>query len=285
MLESLDRTNIGNLNLDEPPLAWLPFDAEKEITEDEWQTGLAIIEHEKPRVTFRVIEMCDIACIMKTIFPYRTDEFRFDNEVYSQVKSDFDHDKNSMVTGGVAKEFYARRGPIQIRTVFPDQKEDLFNEGDKNNMTEILKGLDPEDKDNWFYIPKIALNLITFFPETATELNLEDYYERYSTILKNKLSKYYPELYDLENMVDFKLLFPEKQGELYLGLDDWRSLKGELADYRRTPKLMHRILEMLAFMKMMAAEEVKIVDQEIELIMPTPNLNISIPALPEMRKF
>ncbi|MDO8618681.1 MAG: hypothetical protein Q7R49_01910 [Candidatus Daviesbacteria bacterium] len=270
MLETLDQTNIGNLNLTEPKTLDYFFDTEKEITEKDWDLMQEYISSETHlteswlAVTFIARLLATDQRIIKGINGKRWEEVER-HLVLSTPR--LVADRNFLFSLAQAKVVFSQLDlQDHISNIYNNNPESLM---DLSDMTSDITG---------YLTYSSAMAILSGQP---VKLNDE---------IREKAERDCKE-YDIYSQAYYLSLARLSDPSFKPNLDqeDWLRMKGAFRTGMQTAenRLASLAGTLAASMKILAAEEVKLTPRGIELIMPDPKPDFRnfIPSLPEMRKF
>ena len=272
-----ERINIKDLTLEEPEKkkSELPFDPERDITEEDWkrvrESLLSIRQEEHPEFTYP-----ELVKSVKILFPERVSEFNFDDDflwrrtkLWSQR-----HGLPSLLD-------YV----FEIKLAFPERISEL----NLDKLQEINKHIEVyRQRNDWAMFASAAMKMKILFPERIAELHLD---ETAWVGMKEELEQLRtPDLwgYFAKRAMAMKILYPEKSSELNLDSHAWEGMKQDLEKCRaQEHKTWWHISEQAIAMKILVAEEIKITDKGLEIIMPKekPVFKEEVPSMPQRRKF
>ncbi|MDO8618684.1 MAG: hypothetical protein Q7R49_01925 [Candidatus Daviesbacteria bacterium] len=274
MLESLNGTNIGNLNLEEPRTESKTFDAEKDVTAKDW---MGILEELKSREHMAIIFLM-YAKDARILFPERDLELR-------ENKLDWVEDYLKLSGPVIAPDAVVYNTLAPAKIVFND--EDIHKK--IKDLTEplfddmVLK-LQEETPIGGGIIRvgtylESALNLAILFPEKfVPDAGFLERLKQFKLKDAVSLHSY------LDQLATAKLLYPGYQPKLTDS--EWVSARRLLDSYRSGDGYL-QFAALASNLKILTATEARITEKGVELIMPTPKPDFTkpTPLLPEMRKF
>ncbi|MDO8618685.1 MAG: hypothetical protein Q7R49_01930 [Candidatus Daviesbacteria bacterium] len=310
MLETLQQTNIGHLNLVEPQRgSGLPFDVERDITKSDWEgifgyvSKLAMSGVYSDRTNFNEFSFVKLLSPKKFQDEYDKQSFDFDRKLQPYLPAQahltgedinlllnqetLAHESISSSTLRYCQEL------LTTKVLFPEN-HNLFR-----NSRRILDRVISIYGGNQFVppqeVPSVLVALKIIYPGEFSE---EPYGS--SGVLEGMEAriKYFKgvKIYHrfMRELANFKMLVSPLRFRSagYLDEDAWEIMKNQFIQTRitATKYIDQRWMEFSEeafYMKVLAVDEVRISDQGLEFINPEPKatLTLSTPALPEVRKF
>lgn len=278
MLESVtnpNRINIKDLVLEEPgeKFVVLPFDAEKEITQLEWDQAINSLQDYRDRNQW--MYYARLAAPMKLVFPSRVSELNLDDEVVTGINERLDEfkvkDKRKAGMFGLSIWFFK-----SVAILFPN--------GDWRRDEDWIKESWPKNRNN-----DISLHeaLVVTFPEERPKIDLsllQGDLDRLKQYLRSSDYEYRTSY--IRDAAKFRVLF-QKQNLFNLDLGRWAVAKEDWKDIQRSTISSRDIefMETAAALKILAAQEVKVSKEGMEIIMYDPSFQPPNPSLPEIRRF
>ncbi|MDO8618665.1 MAG: hypothetical protein Q7R49_01830 [Candidatus Daviesbacteria bacterium] len=300
MLETVTdptKTNIHYLNLEEPQgKLELPFDPNRDLTEADWVDMINRLDGHQ-----HIPEYLDTAAHMRLLFPEK--ELALDKNLWDRTERQIEDG---------TQVFWANRDRTTIDyfaiiqaianglQLFPEKTSqfkyfytDLKNAA-RNVGFDIFEYLDdvymgtvsPTKREIFSNIALISQEDLNSYPKLVKYkqdllTELQDSFEGRGMI-SNRL---------LPVVADFRLTFPDE--ELSIPKQIWEEWKKhfeqrkKLAQGSTSAQDWAELVSISRNLKIIVAQEIRITDHGIELIMPEPKTALSeaIPALPEVRKF
>ncbi|MDO8618643.1 MAG: hypothetical protein Q7R49_01720 [Candidatus Daviesbacteria bacterium] len=304
MLETLAATNIRNLNIEEPQAVKnLPFDPTEEIDSDLWGGVLSFLDFTKGETTNQTLNGGFIDAFYQSlwglsilspdqllklnytredllpIFKQGTERARLNTRLHSEAYTDF-----------ASYVMYAR----QLRDIYPELdsfKDQMLSIGYRWELTVALNSAQTtrHDKD-----PERILQLGGPMKAAFSKIKVEDdSWELVKDYLQPQLTAFAnaepqnPSKF-MTRLAYAKIMFPEEFSQLNLGKDFWSNARPKLQLVRDFGFTFEDWISFAASLRILAADEVQITENGLNLIMPVPSkpsFTSVIPALPEMRKF
>ena len=276
-----ERINIKDLTTEEPSKKeGLPFDPEKEITEKDWNVirrnlGLMFRGRKESHTSFDWPLFFSHIAAAKLLFPEKVNELGIDEHALEEMKQDLEGHP------GTIASFLVMDANIKI--FFPGGKgietEDFFSDAKKTLQRY-------RSQENWPYFAYYAMYTAILFPNKISELNIDE--TAWQGMIDSLGHFRNMEWVDLFARLasEMRLLCPERTSELGLDAAMWQKIK-ELFDLYRSEDKWIGILDLAKSSKLLAAEEIKITDQGLEIIMQRekPEFKEETPPIPQTRKF
>ena len=273
-----ERINIKDITLEEPEKKkGLPFDVEKEITEEDW--GQVKEAYEQDKIYNAWVDGSSLAMATKVLFPERMAELTGYNDFKERLEDEL------VWLRGLPDWHEFLWAAMKIKILFPTTELG----GVLGNIT--WQDLKDEIKEAWssndplFY--SLAMKIKIVFPERfSSELDMN---ETTWMVAEKWLEYYYMEhdwiKYVTQGMI-MKVLFPEKASTLSPDKTAWQGMKEQLTGYRARKEWPQFFLHAMR-MKTLVAEEVKITDKGLEIIMQKEEAEFKeeTPPMPQRRKF
>lgn len=286
MLETLNQTNIGSLNLEEPKTKTeLPFG----MTEQDWDNMTEFCnDGSRPNLLipdFQVI----LATSMKILFPDRRQpnldksprvwEFleKHIKDIRSELKKPERFNPNSTTMGDFCAYMLAAKTLFPNRLNFWDREHNWlalqpFLEGYGYYFGEEGRSLEP------------AFKLKMVYPEKQFPVMSEKYLE----FVIEKTNRLRNKIVFAREVSFIKVLFPKIAGGFEIDESYWQEFRTHLEGLRQGNFGITYVdfIENIMAMKILAAEKVTVTERGLEFIMPgEETFNSKVPALPEVRKF
>ena len=163
----------------------------------------------------------------------------------------------------------------------PELKFDPETEISKTDWQEMKGQLKSDRRNkNWQNFAYQAMSLKILFPDRVSELDLDD-----SALqgMKDALESDRQAIDWWDQAMRLKILFPDKTAEL--GLDSaWQGMKDQLVSYRQRNN-WYGFADQAMSLNILAADEVKVTDQGLELIMRKEDFKQTKKPRPERKDF
>ncbi|MDO8618744.1 MAG: hypothetical protein Q7R49_02235 [Candidatus Daviesbacteria bacterium] len=298
MLETLERTNIGNLNLEEPKDASkFSFDPAGMISDKDWDEMVGYAGQSSQSYHFREEHLANMAIL----FPDRIHDVlaRPAFELfYLYLKREANLQRQKVTTatkliGNIhspLKNIFQGHNPIRFaetilaaRMLYPDRLGEFGIEG----YWPTFKSLVGTSVDYFYRGENVNLHAITkmAYPAKGIKLHLN---EEKHLINQMNAAKENQEWLDFTNFASkFRILYPARFKEIGLNKEVWKGMKSVL-EYsgQRNPPQRETFTRMAAEMKILAAHEIHFTEHGLDLMLFQPDEFISpVPAIPEVRKF
>ncbi|MDO8618650.1 MAG: hypothetical protein Q7R49_01755 [Candidatus Daviesbacteria bacterium] len=289
MLESLDQVNIGSINLEEPKkLVGREFDVVGVLTRQDWnKIKNAIPKLKKQHQT----ENENYGDFMKAVFslnvlsPGEAHRFKVDDDLLGNGENLENWTYLKLSFPEVFKNLTQKKGQT-----LEEAKQNLYRHirslGNFANSRPWYVG-----DDNKVNVPRSLLEAKVLFPAAVSQPIIDFFVPNMIATLKPVSVSSRPNQY-LENWLRnasiLRMLSPVNIDEKFVSVTDWNILKSQILNLRGNNFFgdLTRFTNMAASMRILSAEEVKITDQGLELIMPRPQEFVqNIPSIPEVRKF
>jgi len=271
-LESLDRIDITRLSLDLPESAAGEFDVNAEVTSENWSHWTKDLKSMNSLI--QASDMVQLAAGLKVV---ATD--KFSESLLPERAEELIRDRTQALKG--AENWYEYlRVWAHLTMVFPDQATRNYLTGPLLKIADIervVRGC-RSLKDWSSYTVALRDWRIVFganLSEVEEDWDLIKAYCKAKVDLGFMLSKY---------TAAVRLIFPERFAELELGEAEWQTMKDVYMDIEHPREQV----EMLSYLKILAADQVEVTDQGIELS-NKPKFGLeaeqSYSPLPEIRNF
>lgn len=294
MLEILERrVNIKSLVLERPiSRAGLPFDPERDLPESQRQRILAglkeVHDGDLPGPLDWLAFMSD-AFYAKMLFPPGFDaQLGLDNFAWYGIAEQFEREKGYLETYRDVSPLVFINIAASLKILFPQRFGELNDDNLNRIWTEAKKELETENEggsDASFNQVHDFLDLILLFPDRKSDINLDESLylsakrETEDTLQQGKWHDF------VSLALSLRLVFPERFTEIKIKTNDWQMMKEALKNSVEEKGWNSRNIALAAGMKILAAEEVKITDQGLEITMPKPAFQRFAQPLPQIRKF
>ena len=229
------------------------FDVETEIGEEGWEKIKAFYDSKRDKGRLSIL-----AERLKIIFPDKIDRLDLDG-IWEKLKALYGDNESLVINISSA---------TTIKILFPERVSELDLESKWLAFKEDFKGSSINKVGLGIYI-KQASELKILFPNHIDELDLESKWEDIKEGYE-KLKQEKRWLLVSNQLARFKMLFPEKMEEL-----NWQENLGQMInnfrfDFGDNEGLKNANLAILMArnLKIIAAKEIKITDQGMELVMP-----------------
>ncbi|MDO8618670.1 MAG: hypothetical protein Q7R49_01855 [Candidatus Daviesbacteria bacterium] len=293
------KTNIHYLNLEEPKLLSKEIsDPSKEITDQDWQQIKEGLEF-PTEISSGISRYIRGVVELKVLFPDR--DLDLDTQTWVRAKQMMDLGvlTFSSVRNVFASDF--NEAVISIANVmqlFPEKSEEirsyyqkLKEEAKKRNFDiarELKLFYHPETEDELDYLSSVAL----IAPEdlSSYQQQLQTSKPGFSRVIVGQV-EFLESLDIAREIIGFRTIYPKENINLTKQL--WQVLENRLKDEQKLareakePTNWANFARIACMLKLLLAEEVKVTNHNVELIMPEPKPSFKeeIPALPEVRKF
>ncbi|MDO8618673.1 MAG: hypothetical protein Q7R49_01870 [Candidatus Daviesbacteria bacterium] len=284
MLDTLDQgINIRDLNIEEPGAPWPPFDADRDVTDTDWNKVFAELGDNLGKKGLKDWIIMDSA-YLKLLSPKRYHTIVTPEQAEESLSSDLVRND----------EFYRNRSTVKL--LYPQTKgsilyPDVLLAGEAKNKSDpgiISRLLDitrknNDNKDNWENFLRLAFSGRILFPNDDLGITREDWEQTrdsiYNRILNNN------DLLIPGYLFEAKIVFPKESRELdeKISLDKLKQRAYASLANGWTSTFVGCVLDL----KALFSEEIIVTNEGIEFI-PKPNpaeLTYETPALPEVRKF
>ena len=276
-----ERINIKDLTLEEPEKKrGLLFEG---ITGEDWKNIIKTIEHPKG-IGFRSwSDIAENVAAMKILFPEGIRDLEMgEDALWSALKQELEDLRRRK------KWKYFFQVATNTKIIFPERTPEL------NLDDELWKKLEGHlrgrimsqgsGKTMWTDIARFAMEARFLFPEKFSQLELGD--DVWRGVLKNLEKHLRKELWTsyCQRAAQLRVVFPGRFHELKVK-DNWQNARDMLAKLR-TNESWNGFLQLASAMKLLAAEDIKITNRSVEIIMKeTPDFKEEIPPIPQTRKF
>lgn len=279
MLESLQQTNIGRLNLEEPRKDIVSFDPSVEITDTDWNW----IESDLRRIAPKpdLTEFLWIGSAMRVLNPERASKFKEFDEVWHRVM-----DYELFADRGYIKKDSYQFTTGHIKMLYPDEfaaaswtnslaipaRIYIRNNGGQTNL--LMPGLGGGLRDR-----KVAGLLKIAFPDEI------DIRERQVLEILERFKEFNTGSRLILAEAGYVRLLGPKDYKMNLKNNVWQDMRNILDQVRGVDAAS--FLEDALTMSILAATEVDI-SNGLKLTIPKqkdPSFSEPVPALPEVRKF
>ncbi|MDO8618689.1 MAG: hypothetical protein Q7R49_01950 [Candidatus Daviesbacteria bacterium] len=293
ILESLTsgEINIGNLNIDEPQRGQeMFFDPEKVITNEDWEFIKVALYN-----TVEVRNYLQRAAHLKILFPEREKDLKLEEEniwerTGNQIVSTIGSFKET--SGNISKIslYHDAVGLMAADCIlFPEKARQIKNLYSEIERLAVADGFFnrslfplPADQQDQLYansaiVSRESLRLLRFNHQEDRKTIWEreiGLVGRLAPIEGNGRVEIF-----IGSSARFRLTFPDHP--LKISQEMWVEMKKQLNILKPNTWLF---VELACYMKILAAEELRITDQGIDFI-KHPSFQVQSPKLPEMRKF
>ncbi|MDO8618662.1 MAG: hypothetical protein Q7R49_01815 [Candidatus Daviesbacteria bacterium] len=284
MLESLDRLNIGSINLPEPQISKRGFDVATMVSE----TDLVRIGKAIPGLKAKGgTDFHNAVFSLSVIAPAEADKFQGDEGLKIGLAS-------------LENLAYLKLSFPQIyREVSQGDRISLKESGENlyRHLRSLISSADkpwPSLKADAIDIPRSLFEARVLYPLSAFQDLIDIFVPGMVKTLGTPPSHLDPLSYYalgrwLIKARTLRIIAPETGIEINPDEEVWEEMKRQVLPLKKNRFRGSLIVftNMVADMKVLAAEEIKITNQGLDLIMSRPKVPITeaIPALPEVRKF
>ena len=218
---------------------------------------------------------------LKLLSPDRFSEIEFDEtRILQDLQKQIDHPK------GTHKQDKLFTSALYIRIAFPNKTLEIGFGGENwDKLETLIQNSSVDHKTGRNNLLKRFLAAKVLFPERFARLNIdEDIWQGLSLLLEDPLRKKDWILYD-ERAMKLRIIFPERIHAFELQ-KNWHLALGKLKQLRLNESWVGYLVLAYA-LKLLAAEEIKITDQGLEVIMQRekPEFKEETPPIPQTRKF
>ena len=275
-----ERINIKDLTIEEPERKkGLLFDAEKEITDEDWEELKNTFSGMREREGS--LNLMNHAMAMKILSSERVKELRFGEEDWTNSKFLYEIHR---ARGSHTESFDSLA--IAMRVVFPERASELRLD---ETLWESYKRTIEQYKleENWLSFHALAVRAKILFPKKFGE---EITLDRKSLEELKKAFIWYREDNNWDSFIrrtfQAKILYPESLEEFNIDDATWKNMKKKLQESRKG-KYWIDFAEYAMFLKLLAAEEIKITNKGLEVIMQKEEAEFKeeTPPMPQTRKF
>lgn len=274
MVFNPDRINIHELTIEDPEAqSELPFDPERDISAEDWAGMQDWLKTHCDDDNALMVH----AVAMEIVFPGRTNDADVAKRIW---KYGIERLKNDKKDGGAWSDFCTCAYDMKI--LFPDKSREFGLDeeawqGVKHELNECRK------YKLWESFFKRAEAIKALFPEKVDEICLDEEALNGIVEVTRKL--------DVNDIVGvaykamhIKMVSPESMGKIAFSQKDWQGLFDWL-EKQRSVKIWFSFASQAAAMKILAAEEVKLTGNGLEINMRKPKLDSGVPPVPETKKF
>ena len=281
-MSNSERINIKDLTLEEPPKKKeLPFDPERDLTEED--KGNLKKELEENIINHSWVNALENMSAYNALFPDEIESLILDDTAWLEIKRVI----NFFQSTKQYRDF--NEMAVQAKLAFPKQsKEIVLDDTTYQESREYLGTC--AAKKLWWAFGQEAMKIKILFPEKSGSLL------QVENITSNEIWDGMKK--ELERMIDLglrhfcqhaaamKILFPYRISELSFDTAFWKQAHKELSDYR-DKEFWRGLFQEAVAMKLLAAEEINITDQGLEVIMQKekPEFKEETPPMPKTRKF
>ena len=276
-----ERISIKELTLEEPEKKReLSFDPEGDLTEEYWR-GM-INTFELALQEGHPLDASSLAAGLKILSPERMDKLDFEDKTKEVMENFLISSRDIEVWDYFIAQAYA------LQIVFPGRisgflLDDITWEGIKGE-------LEKHRAKDWEVFANHAMAVKIAFPNKKSELQLDNTaWEGMKDILQQYRIDRDWMSYTI-HAVNMRILYPEKTTGLGFDTLPWKEIKDEIKEPltgSETKDFWRRLCVAFMYLKLLAAEEIKITDQGLEVIMQKekPEFKEEIPPMPQRRSF
>ena len=287
-----ERINIKDLTLEEPEKkkeSGLSFDPERDITEEDWDRMKHEFDKIQEKIQGHIHTVPDLygfsvlGYSMKILFTDRLPEGNINDFMGEIFAADLKYEPD---TGMYSDEFLSFL--MHMAILSPQKLRDemaKYNMG-KFTISSLEARLIDGRRNDWHKFSRYAIMVKIIFPkeETGVDFSQEDWRGMKDWLDQNQ------KMSDLrtvvKHLVAMKILFPDRFHEIDVEAIIWKSFDKRLTK-ERVVYMLPAFAELAAYLKLLAAEEIKITDQGLEVIMQKekPEFKKETPPMPQTRKF
>ncbi|MDO8618745.1 MAG: hypothetical protein Q7R49_02240 [Candidatus Daviesbacteria bacterium] len=289
LLESLGNTNIADFNLEEPkkPIR-LEFDPDKDILAIDWemtrgQLRIAISVEDRPYV------IVEHAAEIKLLSPAKLGNLPLNGKFLENFLRDFKNIKVTDVSPEHPDNFVRNlKAASHLKLLFPEQTKDHLVESGINALLMVASAEEAaifyaiHDQHPDIYLDMLAAATILVGHNGPDQTIFFDLYKRYNQITKRpNLDRFVEDPTEAENLAKLRIIFPDFNPKI--NPHDWDILKKTVV--ARSTQV--NFIKYALALKILAAKEVRVSEEGLELVMTDPGLDLvpAIPPIPETRKF
>lgn len=265
----LEQINIKDLSTKPPEGKTRPrFDAESEITPEQWDQIQTQLEREQP--LSKILHQASVKISLPSKFEsIKMNETAYNEMFRRQVQLVAQVDNRTQAAGALKIMFPDKHPGLHLRTVDVDQLLRWIKDGN-DFYAYYFKLLQPLEDINKYFDAKSKNKVLERLKECYRQCSGGS--QSWSD-LTNDLSR-------------TKLIFPDVAKQVPLTDDDWKKIISRVKGYN-LPQEAGLLVDFLAGLKILAAKQARITEQGIELSEPeeTTFKYSSITALPETKKF
>jgi len=269
-----ERINIKDLTLEEPPKKReLPFDVERDITEEDWDKLCRFLEEISVDDPARRSSFAYVAMNTKLLYPNKPAEY-FEG-LAEKIKSSAEQNR---------PDSYQNFSLIAaaLKVLSPEKFSEFhIDNNDWQGMKEVLESY--KNGDHWDNFAWHAMKMKIIFPNKTSELFLDEnaWFHMEETLFRHRNNNDRA-LFAME----MRLLFPEKVLDFRIDKQMWDEM-GKALTQSRIENEYYDFSTLAVTMKLLAAEEIKITDQGLEVIMQKEKSEFKeeTPPMPQTRKF
>ena len=265
-----DRINIHELTIEEPEKpSELPFDPERDITEEDWKGMRQALEASRKNVG----DFFPQAMAIKLLNP--REKIDVDEEYVHLAKRKLKRDLENL------KDFSFLENASSVK-MFDPQVRRYFSKKSWQEIIEYIKAW--KNSKNWSVFLDYAKSIKIIDPsaEINFDVSEEDNNDMLDWLKEQKTPDGWKDF--TVNAANMRIFDPK----LELGLDKeaWQAMKAQLEVYQRDHN-WKRFSDMAMKMKILAAEELKVTDKGLEITMRKKKASLSslVPPLPETKQF
>jgi len=240
------------------------FDPERDITAEDF---VSIIDMIKKARGNRWDVFCSYSADVKLLFPEKASELGLDKDTWLGIEDYVQKSKDSARSMGNNYWGSYMVALKDAKILFPERANELCSDG---RVWQGMKDYIEKCKDeSWANFSAAAMNAMIIH-NFDFGLNLDDVtwgkIKKYIQELKNKDSALFDEVKSRWEIAKFKILFPKKASEFVLNKQDWLEMNNDLKTARKNHD-WSKFIWQAVMMKILAAEEVKVTDKGLEIVM------------------
>ncbi|MDO8618652.1 MAG: hypothetical protein Q7R49_01765 [Candidatus Daviesbacteria bacterium] len=273
MLESLDRLNIGNLNLEEPVVSErLPFDVDRDISDAAWNIIISELARSFNRRDPGLSDFWDQA-YLKLASPKRYKPVLRNEEFAAILPGDLTRDPYFYHFRAAVKILYPE---IREELLFPGVSKGAINIVEPGVIKMILDGFRKDPDNDWERFLQTASSGNILFPNSYFDTDQDWEKVRDLAMVGHSVR--------LGFLFDAKVAFP-KQTEEFNVEEVWKILR-EKVDLTKSGWNEDTMTYALDF-KALLCDEIRVTETGIEFIPKQKPLSLTkdTPPIPEVRKF
>ena len=275
-----ERINIKDLTLEEPERKkGLPFDVERDLHPAFWDVATKQLKDHQERESW--FNFATDAADLAILYPERIADLDLNETMWEKMKEELEIYKKEKVWGlGVSLA-------ANMKILFPEKN--MNNLIDMDSWRQIIQTFSSMKdigslRDSIVFASEVKI----LNPERFKDLELDE--EKTWDEIETLLDRYRNVNIDVFAKIarQVRIVFPEKFYSLNLDAAMWEKMmklfrKQEILD----PLLDPRHIQFTASLKLLAAEEIKITDKGLEIIMSKekPEFKEETPPMPQTRKF
>jgi hypothetical protein len=291
-----DTIDIRQTTVEAPKRTELLFDIEEVVDRHAWQMMKEKLRslwesQETPLFLTLLSEMC-------LIYPDRRQELALNDTVWQSIKN---YVENLLPSESQLAAIRRSTGPVsnadqiagglnvsikelaKVKIAFPEQK-DCPTDTTLLNKAEELLTTNPAAirKENYMNLAQ-AMKLLT--GHDSVDVSNTETIQALTAIVQSETQdeRVFPDLVAFI-AARSKIILGKNYRPGILTKNDWEAMREHVLSYSDEGRVIQRA-EMASYMKILAADEVRITESGVELIMPKPHTNEDSPVMPEQREF